>query len=173
MLKYVDYDIVFQEIPDEVTLAVNLSGCPVGCPGCHSSFLREDVGEELTCAVLDRLLEKYGRDITCLCFMGGDGAPQEVAALAAHLKEKTSGKLKTGWYSGRSGLPQGLDPSVFDYIKLGPYIQEKGGLRSPTTNQKLYKVVAGSAAGISGQEIAVKNAPSFFLQDVTSVFWKK
>lgn len=33
MLKYAGYDIVFQEIPDEVTLALNLSGCPNGCPG--------------------------------------------------------------------------------------------------------------------------------------------
>ena len=40
MLKYAGYDIVFQEIPDEVTLALNLSGCPNGCPGCHSPHLQ-------------------------------------------------------------------------------------------------------------------------------------
>lgn len=173
MLKYVNYDIVFQEIPDEVTLAVNLSGCPVGCPGCHSSFLKGDVGDELSSAVLDRLLEKYGRDITCLCFMGGDGAPQEVAALAAYLKEKTLGRLKTGWYSGRQELPEGVDPSVFDYVKLGPYVQEKGGLGSSTTNQRLYKVVPGSGAGMSSEGIAAKNGRDVFLQDITSVFWHK
>ena len=27
----------------------------------------------------------------------------------------------------------------FDYIKLGPYIESLGGLKSPTTNQRLYK----------------------------------
>ena len=48
MLKYVNYDIVFQEFPDEVTLAINLSLCPNGCPGCHSAYLKEDIGEELT-----------------------------------------------------------------------------------------------------------------------------
>ena len=36
MLRYTNTDIVFQELPDEVTLAVNLSGCPCRCPGCHS-----------------------------------------------------------------------------------------------------------------------------------------
>ena len=36
MLKYVNTGIVFQEIPDEVTLAVNISGCPCRCHGCHS-----------------------------------------------------------------------------------------------------------------------------------------
>ena len=41
MLKYVNTGIVFQEIPDEVTLAINISGCPCHCPGCHfaPSFL--------------------------------------------------------------------------------------------------------------------------------------
>ena len=39
MLKYVNTDIVFQEIPDEVTLAVNISNCPCRCPGCHSQYL--------------------------------------------------------------------------------------------------------------------------------------
>ena len=28
MLKYANYDIVFQEVPDEVTLAINISNCP-------------------------------------------------------------------------------------------------------------------------------------------------
>ena len=36
MLKYAGYDIVFQEIPDEVTLAISLTNCPNRCPGCHS-----------------------------------------------------------------------------------------------------------------------------------------
>ena len=34
MLRYTDYDIVFREIPDETTLAVNLAGCPNRCPWC-------------------------------------------------------------------------------------------------------------------------------------------
>ena len=48
MLKYVNHDIVFQEFPDEVPLAINLSLCPNGCPGCHSAYLQGNVGDELT-----------------------------------------------------------------------------------------------------------------------------
>ena len=47
MLKYYNYDIVFQEIPDEVTLAVNLTNCPHRCIGCHSPHLRHNIGEPL------------------------------------------------------------------------------------------------------------------------------
>ena len=38
------FDVVFQEIPGEVTLALNLSGCPNRCAGCHSPHLWEEVG---------------------------------------------------------------------------------------------------------------------------------
>ena len=39
MLKYVNTGVVFQEIPDEVTLAINISNCPCHCPGCHSHYV--------------------------------------------------------------------------------------------------------------------------------------
>ena len=59
MLKFVGYDIVFQEIPDETTLAINLSLCPNRCKGCHSPYLREDRGEELTVEALDKMISEY------------------------------------------------------------------------------------------------------------------
>lgn len=80
MLKYVDSDIVFQEIPDEVTLAVNISNCPFRCSGCHSMHLWKDIGEPLTVDVIDGFINKYGGAITCVCFMGGDAEPDGVAA---------------------------------------------------------------------------------------------
>ncbi len=47
MLKYVDTAIVFSEIPGEITLAINISGCPNHCQGCHSKYLWKDYGEIL------------------------------------------------------------------------------------------------------------------------------
>ncbi|HPS24563.1 MAG TPA: anaerobic ribonucleoside-triphosphate reductase activating protein [Bacteroidales bacterium] len=139
MLKYTGFDIVFQEIPDEVTLAVNISNCPHRCPGCHSPYLWEDTGEPLTTAVLADWLTRYGKEITCICFMGGDASPDEVAGLARYLGTQLVAPVKTGWYSGRSSLPEGFSTEWFHYIKLGPYLQEKGPLSSPGTNQRLYR----------------------------------
>ena len=139
MLKYYNYDIVFQEVPDETSLAINLTNCPNHCNGCHSPHLWEDTGAELTEQELDRLAEIYKGDITCICIMGGDAAKSEVEAMARHIKEKLN--LKMAWYTGRYDKPANIND--FDYIKMGPYIPERGGLKSPDTNQRFYKVVNG------------------------------
>jgi anaerobic ribonucleoside-triphosphate reductase activating protein len=136
MLRLASYDIVFQEIPGETTLALNLSGCPNRCPGCHSPHLQREGGEVLDEPLLEGLLERYGAGVTCVCWMGGDGAPQQLVGQAAWVRQRG---LKTAWYSGREDFP----PAYFDYVKLGPYIESLGGLDSPTTNQRLYRQAEG------------------------------
>ena len=155
MLKVASFDIVFQEIPGEVTLALNLSNCPCHCPGCHSVHLAEDIGRELDEELMADLLDRYGNQITCVAFMGGDAAPEEVAQWARYIHQLpiTNYQLRTAWYSGRTNMP--TDHTAFDYVKLGPYIEALGGLKSEKTNQRLYQRV--------GDE----------WRDITSVFRKK
>ena len=153
-MKYLNHDVVFREFPDEVTLAINLTGCPNRCPGCHSPALQEDAGDELTETRLSALVEGRERLITCVGFMGGDARPEEVIRLAAYVKLRWPW-LRTGWYSGRSVTPPSLGLSSLDYLKLGPYIAHLGCLRERTTNQRLYKKVAGDT-----------------FADITSRFWR-
>ena len=153
MLKYVSFDIVFQEIPDEVTLAINLSLCPNRCPGCHSQHLRGDVGDQLTPERLAVLIDDYRSAITCVCFMGGDGDPAEVARLARMVK--TDYGKRSAWYSGGDALPDQFDPTAFDYVKIGRYDATLGPLKEPTTNQHLYRIANDE------------------MTDITSRFWKK
>jgi len=141
MLKCYSYDIVCQEIPDEITLAVNISCCPNRCPGCHSPWLWEDKGELMTEDMLSALIGNYSAAITCFCFMGGDADPSEIQRLASWVRNRYP-HIRTAWYSGRETLPDTFDLSVLDYVKLGPYIQERGGLKSPDTNQALYRIAA-------------------------------
>ncbi|HHU27164.1 MAG TPA: anaerobic ribonucleoside-triphosphate reductase activating protein [Bacteroidales bacterium] len=149
MLKYVDYDIVFQEIPDEVTLAINLSNCPHRCVGCHSPHLRSDIGEVLTETALAALISKYENSITCVCFMGGDAVPDELCHLAGFIRERWDGNIKTAWYSGNNSLQDERFKRCFDYIKLGEFIQSLGGLNKKTTNQRLYRVTNGTMQDIT------------------------
>lgn len=155
MLKYVNCGIVFQEIPEEVTLSINISNCPCRCPGCHSSYLWEDTGEPLDRAAVDRLVGEYGQSITCICLMGGDADTGCVDSLAAYIKEAYP-SLHIGWYSGRANIPGSIDRTHFDYIKTGPYLRHLGGLKDRTTNQRLYRIATDGT-----------------MEDMTHLFWKE
>lgn len=137
MLKYTEAQVGFSEVPDEISLCINISGCPVHCKGCHSPHLWEDIGEELKPVVLSNLIAE-NTGITCVAFMGGDSNPQEVTNLAAWVKNNT--ELKTCWYSGQESPQVGENILCFDYIKKGAYIEKLGGLDSPMTNQRFYKI---------------------------------
>ena len=75
--------------------------------------------------------------------MGGDAEPAEIERLCSFVKSTYPG-LKTAWYSGRDTLPEGFDIKVLDFLKIGPYIEALGGLKSPDTNQVLYRITADS-----------------------------
>jgi anaerobic ribonucleoside-triphosphate reductase activating protein len=149
MLKYVDTKVVFAEIPDEITLAINISGCPCNCRGCHSSYLAKDIGEPLDLQHLTNLINS-NKGISCVCIMGGDANPSEVDDIAQDIKKYYS-ELKVGWYSGRQELSKDIKLGNFDFIKLGPYIEEFGPLNSKTTNQRFYKVSGGELVDITSR----------------------
>ena len=155
MLKYVNTGVVFQEIPDEVTLAVNISNCPCHCPGCHSPYLWEDVGIPLNADAIDEFVVKFGSDITCIAFMGGDADPEGINLLAQYIHEEYP-RLKVAWYSGRLRIPSSVTKTDFDYIKVGPYIRHLGPLKQPTTNQRMYRQTDDGT-----------------FEDITPRFWKK
>lgn len=137
MLKYTDARVVFCEVPDEISLAINISGCPCRCKGCHSEYLARDIGEPLTAQTLDSLVNR-NKGITCVSFMGGDGDPEEVRRLSGHVRRNHG--LKTCWYSGRPLSRNRKYIGSFDYVKVGPYIEKCGPLVSPKTNQRFYSV---------------------------------
>lgn len=136
MLKYADVLISFQEVPNEISLCINITGCKNNCKGCHSPWLFKDIGIDLTPTELFKLI-KQNKGITCVCLMGGDTDPETINKLASDIK---SWGLKSAWYSGKQDISEEIRLINFDYIKVGPYIQELGGLDSNTTNQIMYKI---------------------------------
>ena len=148
MLKFVDTLVSFQEVPDEISLCINISNCPCHCEGCHSSYLAEDIGTELTWNELEKLI-KNNIGISCVCFMGGDSCPDYIEQLALFIKYQSWYPLKVAWYSGKSSIPNDLDINIFNYIKVGPYIPKLGGLDKETTNQIMYKVDNGNLIDIT------------------------
>ena len=137
-MKSPSYTICFQEIPDEISLSFAISNCPNNCEGCHSPWLREDCGEDVYW-LLPQLLRKYENKISCVLFMGGDD-PAQLFQLETALHYCRGKGFKTALYSGFNAWPADNDLlQQLDYIKIGSYKQELGALKSPTTNQRLYK----------------------------------
>ena len=156
MIKYVDTLIGFAEIPDEITLAINISNCPCHCEECHSPYLAKDIGKPLDLQHLTDLIDT-NKGITCVCIMGGDANPSEVDDIAQDIKEYYP-ELKVGWYSGRQELSKDINLENFDYIKLGPYMKDRGPINCKTTNQTLLEI-----------EVVQDKV---FTKDITAKFWK-
>ena len=159
-LKFVDTMVTFSEIPDEITLCFNISNCPIKCKDCHSKYLWDDVGTELDEDTLNAIIQEND-GITCVCFMGGDRFPEFIVTLAKHIRNNYP-SLKIGWYSGQENIDKVILESIsnFDYIKVGPYIEEFGPLNKQTTNQTMYKVLYD------------KEGEYKMLEDITYKFWK-
>lgn len=136
-LKYVSTCIALQEVPDEISLIINVSGCPHHCEGCHSQYLWEYTGNYL-CDDIPNLINQCREYISCVCIMGGDYNIEELNYIIRYISD--SG-LKTCLYTGLNYVPIGLE--MLDYIKIGEYKEELGGLDKPTTNQRFYKNVNG------------------------------
>jgi anaerobic ribonucleoside-triphosphate reductase activating protein len=148
-MKYTDAKVTFAEVPDEIALCINISNCPCHCVGCHSSYLAEDIGEPLDEDVLAKLIDD-NEGITCVAFMGGDAEPNIILELARFIRAIYT-RIKVAWYSGRDKLPNIIEDEIdmFDFIKLGPYIEELGPLNETTTNQRFYKVVEDKLVDIT------------------------
>lgn len=137
MLKYLYCKEIFAEVPSEITLGVSISGCQIRCQGCHSRELWEDKGTLLTMEELQNLLNKH-KGITTLLLLGGEHDIDTLIELFQYAYKK----VKTAWYCGLDMIPKdklGI-MQYLDYLKLGHYDHELGGLNSPTTNQRFYQI---------------------------------
>lgn len=141
-LKFANYTIGFKELPNEVSLIVELSDCENNCKGCHSPHLRGNYGTPVT--ELYSVISKYEKHITAICFLGHGGELQQdqFTRLLTNTKFLYP-NIKLGLYSGLDDLITRFMPYL-EYYKVGKYIEEFGGLESPSTNQIMYLLRNGS-----------------------------
>lgn len=147
MIKFTDKSVVFEEIPDRVTLAFSISNCQNNCKGCHSAFLRKNIGNVLD----ENTIEDYDSELkscNCVLFLGEGNDIEGLISLARHVKGKYG--IETAIYSGRDDVGDELFNN-FDFVKVGSYQADKGGLNKETTNQRLY----------------------YHREDITYKFWRK
>lgn len=144
MLKYLTYSIVLQEVPDEISLALEITGCPHQCPNCHSPYLRKHVGIELTEDKIKQLIDS-NPDVSCICLMGGDSEHSDIVRIAKIVHNHNK---RIALYSGDDEIDDSLVPYL-DYYKIGSYQEDLGPLNSKTTNQIFYKIIEGNLIDIT------------------------
>ena len=128
-------DIVFKEIPNHISLCFSIAGCQKECKGCHSKELwyeNPKTQTKLDTKLLKKYLKKYIFFIDSVCFLGGDWHKQKLISFLKIIKEND---LITCLYTAENYIENDLIPYL-NYIKIGKYIESKGGLENLNTNQK-------------------------------------
>ncbi len=173
VLYFSDWQITTQDVLDEIALAISISGCPIHCKGCHSAFTWNPMfGEELTNEKLKNLIIK-NKYISCVLFYGGEWQLDRLIEMIEIVKEFN---LKVCLYTGlmleevKQTKAELLN--VLDYIKVGRFIEEKGGLSKETTNQRFYKIIHNDEK-ISDNQYDVLIVNNIKLIDWTKRFFKK
>ena len=151
MIKYTDTLVAFREVPNKITLSINISNCPNHCIGCHSPELRSNIGTELTDNELDRLISKND-GINCVCFMGEGCDLKRLSQLIKRVKEIHG--IDTALYTGSDEFDETIFNGTLDYLKIGHYDAKYGALDKKTTNQRMYRLTNNDR------------------EDITYLFWK-
>lgn len=139
MLRYIEFGLSHQEVPNEASICIYITGCPNRCKNCHYPILQDPQTGDSLWEDLKPIIDLYFAQASCVCLLGeGDCSFETREELLECGKYISWRGLKSCLYSGR-------DVSVedwmycFDYVKLGSYKEECGDLYSRTTNQRFYK----------------------------------
>ncbi|MFP5519774.1 MAG: anaerobic ribonucleoside-triphosphate reductase activating protein [Bdellovibrionia bacterium] len=131
-MNFYKTDILFQEVPGEISLSFYITGCPLKCKGCHSPELwTEKNTPPLHLNFFINKLEQYKNLATCVLFLGGEWHPEQ---LVTFLTLAVEHGYKTALYTGLDEIGPNITEKL-NYLKTGPWKQELGGLNSRTTNQ--------------------------------------
>lgn len=133
-LLYTECAVTLAEVPGEISLCINIAGCPCRCEGCSEPWLQKWEGRPLK----DDLDEILGHQMyfTCVTFMGGDADHMQIAKLADIVHKKG---FKAAMYSGLDDYDDDLAKHL-DYYKIGKWDASYGPLDSKTTNQRMYRI---------------------------------
>lgn len=166
--------VTTSELPGEVAVYIEFSGCTQNCPECHSQHLIGEQGDNISLEDLVynvyAITECYPEDITAIVLMGGTAnkrmTNKKLLTLIQALYKKM--RLPIGIYSGKDeDLDKWLLVKEVSWLKTGSYKKELGGLEVPTTNQRMY---VRSIVGGVYDDLGVVVSTEYEWADITHKF---
>lgn len=140
-LPIVNKGITLTEIPNHIAVFFEVGNCTCHCDGCHSPELWDTNYTQpnmTTREIIDYIEEQYKLGANAVVFMGGwnnEGVSRTTLEL---FLLDISCMFQIGIYVG-SDRVGALPRLPIRWIKTGRYEKDKGGLDSPTTNQRFYE----------------------------------
>lgn len=151
MLNYLEFCLSHMEVPGESCLTIYITGCQNMCVNCHYPELHNPSSGMPLYRYFGDMLNLYFNQITCVCFMGEGNADEESRSeLSGYASKCIDNNLKTCLYCGRDTVIEDW-MHIFDYIKTGRYIDERGPLTATTTNQHMYMKVKNGYTDITNR----------------------
>lgn len=156
LLRYIEFCLSHEEVPEETALCIYISGCPNRCPSCHYPEMQQAQAGKVLSEYYGQMLDLYHEYTTCVCFMGEGANTEHTREELLNCVNEARGRgYKCCLYSGRNvTLEEWMQK--FDYVKLGSYMEECGSITSRTTNQRMY----------------MKGTDGVFV-DITERFWDR
>ena len=77
MLRYTEFGLSHQEVPNESAICIYISGCPNRCRNCHYPELQEWLNGDPLRSQLSNIIDFYYSQATCVCFLGEGDCSQE------------------------------------------------------------------------------------------------
>lgn len=141
-LPVVNKGITLTEVPNHIAVFFEIGNCTVHCPGCHSPELWDTNYTKCTETLEDieaYIREQYTKGANAVLFMGGlrSSLPGSKAFIYEILKPLAEKGYEICLYDGGTYNLALEKASVYcKWLKIGPYVENLGGLDSPKTNQR-------------------------------------
>jgi anaerobic ribonucleoside-triphosphate reductase activating protein len=142
-LPVVSHGITMNEIPGKVALYFEIGQCNQRCKGCHSEHLWRNCQQKTSVqTMMDMAKEAKANGADAVVLMGGttNGIPMDDLLLTINY---LSTILPVGLYSGSDSIRLALElvnMSFLKWLKIGSYVESRGGLASPRTNQMFFEI---------------------------------
>ena len=134
--------ITLNEVPNHISFYVEFGECKKHCKGCHSPHLWEKVDNPISLMDIVYLArEAVNKGANAIVLMGGTTNGIPIGKLK-YLITWLNTLAPVCLYSGSDDYEKDLAllmHSDLTWIKTGSYQEGKGGLTSPTTNQKFIR----------------------------------
>lgn len=172
VVPLVDYGVTFNEVPEKTAVFLCLGDCERQCPGCHSPELCTPMEYGVSIPEVEALVEEQLQlGANAIVVLGGDCCYHFDLNDLHELLRVLSSHAPVCLYSGEDDawIKTFAYTAGCTWIKMGSYMEDKGGLESITTNQRFYRI--SHAQRLDYRERNFSVIPEFI--DETELFWRK